>query len=565
MPSVFHDPTLRVTSPQDPPPDSSNSTDTVARAIAAGVHLRYTKPLAATAELVLHRHKWVHRRVDSLELAENATLIHRVSLDFTVPHTSAEVATAAPAASANEGTVYFPVTLLRKARLTCVDLKDESGRTLPMLGRDESATVTLVLIKAIATQQLTKLNVRSSQLPTSLIDDLWYIIASDPNHLSSEFAHRPSDETPQLCARYLFHTPPSVADPPDDRSLPEWLSNRLEERSEEERELRRKLGDHSSFLVALVSQLTTHHIVYAFLENASLGSRRIVKFSRVMPLRMVDPSAVLPDYPAVSSPQGFLDFLLSSLGWRTTVLAFGVQGSLFAASYHLQIAAPKGLELYSAELRRVTRKRAGSSSKRLGLRRRLTRDLGGTVVDRVHLPGELAHLYARFDIAQRGIDQFVAVLRLRLRYSAGWRAHATALSMVNFLAVWLVYVRLRGLMPASSEAVAAVLIAFTGLSVAYLGRPFPHRMTSDFLAGTRFALILSGGASLAAVGLVVLGPPQGGSLAEVRVWWQVVVGTSGVGAGVLLLSYLFSLPSRRILNGVLGWLGQLFPHNHERS
>jgi hypothetical protein len=78
------------------------------------------------AQMMLQRQRWVHRRVEAVTLLDEARILRRISIDFTVPDY-------AGIGQGLGGVSYLPLTLLNKRVLTRFDLRAEDGRALSML------------------------------------------------------------------------------------------------------------------------------------------------------------------------------------------------------------------------------------------------------------------------------------------------------------------------------------------------------------------------------------------------------------------------------------------------
>jgi hypothetical protein len=82
----------------------------------------------AYGALVENQNKWVHRRVESIEIVDERIVRRRISVDFT------------PAALPGLPRAKFaPIALLSKQVLSRFDLRDEAGRSLPLATSTENA------------------------------------------------------------------------------------------------------------------------------------------------------------------------------------------------------------------------------------------------------------------------------------------------------------------------------------------------------------------------------------------------------------------------------------------
>lgn len=94
---------------------------------------------AKTARLLADEERWVHRRVETIELLDARQLRRHSSVDFTLPRF--------PGLEPGEGEAeYVPLSLLRKGVLTAFDLRDEAGASLPLLTRLQGASIAAALL-----------------------------------------------------------------------------------------------------------------------------------------------------------------------------------------------------------------------------------------------------------------------------------------------------------------------------------------------------------------------------------------------------------------------------------
>lgn len=90
---------------------------------------------------------WIHRRVEAVEFYDDISVAHHVSMDLTVP----KLAPCLPNASPPHRRVrILPLTMLAKAPLSGFDLRDESGRSLPVLTTHQNGNVGLSMLRAWA-------------------------------------------------------------------------------------------------------------------------------------------------------------------------------------------------------------------------------------------------------------------------------------------------------------------------------------------------------------------------------------------------------------------------------
>lgn len=89
---------------------------------------------------------WVNRRVESIELEDDKSVLRKVSVDFTIP--APDVGEDQPQ-DAFPRIPYVPVALLRKRALRRFDLRDRNGNALPLLTADQNAKVGASMLTAM--------------------------------------------------------------------------------------------------------------------------------------------------------------------------------------------------------------------------------------------------------------------------------------------------------------------------------------------------------------------------------------------------------------------------------
>lgn len=97
--------------------------------------------VSAFVTMIEAPYAWVHRRVESIDLLSDRSVRRRVSVDFTPrPRSDGKVP------------IHAPIVLLKKGLLTRFDLRDEEGKALPLLTREQSGEFAAQHMLAIATK-----------------------------------------------------------------------------------------------------------------------------------------------------------------------------------------------------------------------------------------------------------------------------------------------------------------------------------------------------------------------------------------------------------------------------
>lgn len=131
--------------------------------------------LAHAAEIrqMLDYTDWVRRRVEQLSFVDEKTVRHRVSVDFKLPDTYAEVR------SLRGGHWLVPLALLKKERpLVDFDLFDEEERALPLVDSREGNEISTAMLIATAS---TLLKQAGDELTPTMADSLQHLVDCRPD------------------------------------------------------------------------------------------------------------------------------------------------------------------------------------------------------------------------------------------------------------------------------------------------------------------------------------------------------------------------------------------------
>lgn len=103
----------------------------------------------ACTRLIADPKSWINRRVETIEMLTHEETRRRVSVDFTLSRD--QIASL----RLDEG-VVVPLSLLTKEPRRNFDLKDESGRSLPVLGKEHNGELALIALLHAALEALPK-------------------------------------------------------------------------------------------------------------------------------------------------------------------------------------------------------------------------------------------------------------------------------------------------------------------------------------------------------------------------------------------------------------------------
>lgn len=120
-----------------------------------------TAGIACTG-LIADPARWINRRVETIELLSHEETRRRVSIDFTLSDQQLDDL------SIGEG-IAVPISVLTKEARRNFDLRDESGRAVPVLGKQQNGELAHVALMSGAV----------NALPSDLTPDVFELLAAD--------------------------------------------------------------------------------------------------------------------------------------------------------------------------------------------------------------------------------------------------------------------------------------------------------------------------------------------------------------------------------------------------
>jgi hypothetical protein len=248
----------------------------------------------ACTDLIADPASWINRRVETIEMLSREETRRRVSVDFTL--SSAQLA----ALDIGEG-IVVPISVLTKEARRNFDLRDESGRAVPVLGKEQNVQLA----------QLATLFAAFSALPNDLPHEAFEILAADLNRIVSA----------------------------GDVEEGEDALGALVDRAERDRWSAIVLDDETC--AALLSVLWSNYVLFAVLPRGG-PNRRILKYSYSEEFTFERDRASLKERWS----------LLKERFRRPDLEKFLIEcpGAGRAASLHVEVAVPEELRVYSAVL-----------------------------------------------------------------------------------------------------------------------------------------------------------------------------------------------------------------------
>jgi hypothetical protein len=134
----------------------------------------------ATAEMLLHWAKWVHRRVETIEFVDDERIRRSMSIDFTMLDTPMFGQLAEEFA-----VVPIPLMFMRKGLLRNFSMVDEEGRSLPLLTREQNTNVGRTALSKLLTLVLGEDRQESAE---GYVDDITLLIRLPSSEAQAPFA-----------------------------------------------------------------------------------------------------------------------------------------------------------------------------------------------------------------------------------------------------------------------------------------------------------------------------------------------------------------------------------------
>lgn len=237
----------------------------------------------AAGLMVVAFERWVHRRVESVQFVGQSRVRRHISVDFRLPR--AEFNGGEPLAAALH---LVPLTFLQKVPLTSFDLRDESGRALPLLTRHENAWVSWSILAAAAELVLGR---RPSEAVIAVLIDI--TMSNEEEALAAVESLNEVDVDGQTLSGSDF--------------------------------FRDLANDFARYFLLLVP------------VTPDPGARRILKFSYDEP------------FPWDSIWQARRG-IAARLNWRDTQFIFELPAVGYGGSFHFELKPPAGLEISRAEI-----------------------------------------------------------------------------------------------------------------------------------------------------------------------------------------------------------------------
>lgn len=431
----------------------------------------------------------VRRHVETVVIEGERTGKRRLTIDLALPREpSVAIATT------SEGCrFYVPVALMAKEPPTSnINLRDETGATLPLLNREQNAGLTFDALISVIAQML------DQTPPDRLRRALREVVFRDglPSAVAREYAY--------VILRDEF---------------PVFFEH-----------------DRAEDVQAIVDDFSENSLIWIGLTGRP-GARRVIKFEYdisvdVPPIPARGPSirTVLVRTPRASHVFEYRDpgdlhqsptllrvwtRIATAFGWAAIPLMIESPHFRGCWSYHMQVRAPEGLEVRDIQL--------------LG---DLTDERGDPAVPQREVDRTGAHLY----FARATVERYAALLVLVRPGRRGFLALcllATGLTCGN---LWAFAAHASA--AASDKGVsAAILLVVPAFLAAFVVRPGEHELAIRLFTGVRFLVLVAGVLSAAAAAALIGVRPSAWSLASSLHIYAV---TATVATGLLAVSWILA-------------------------
>jgi len=383
--------------------------------------------------------EWVHRRREYVSFHDSATVTRRVRVELTVPDVTPRLG------PPRRRVCLVPLTFLEKRELANFDVRDEDGRTIPVLTADETITVsTAALLAAACHAQGCELE----QLEDALIASVREVVQGGGDEPEVAREHD---------ARF-----PSVS-----RSSPVFGP--------------------------ILERLAWQFPVLVLLPDC-VGQRRILEFSydEAVDVRdLVIDVEEMQDRWIGPKPARLLSRLASWLGWSPTRITVPVLSAADCQSYHFEARAPDGVEITEAALVVGPDRKSRSN--------RHAWAPGGT--PRVHL--HISHAVS----GSKG-DALISLRASRRGWLAFAWFSASVIALVLLVGMFWIPTILTAPGHSGATAAAAFLLVLPGVFATVLVRPGEHAMASLLLLSVRGMLLIAGLIAYVAAALPISGLPE---------------------------------------------------------
>jgi hypothetical protein len=469
-----------------------------------------------TGELLASERSWVRRRVEEFSFLDGVRVSREMSVDFYLPPSLADT-----------DVVFVPLGLPRKVELRDLNVRDEAGRSLPVLTRTENATISAAML-LIQAEEILREQRRDEPLETDLVKDLRQVAG---DLIAARWSRTEPMSTSRSALRRIRHAPDDVSKLSAEQRSALWNDTNM-------RGYLQLLSERFLLLVRLEASPRSRRVLkVSYEETADRAEEQPVK------------GRVLPDSWRISKAirKSRLYTIASNRrrGWREGIAiepfnaVFPTRALYGAASYHVEMAVDDDLIICFAELGRWVDEvnlATGETTRKdpVDLRQERAKHRAHLYVPGVVVGDGVGLSRSGFEIAELGYFRVSISLRPGVVLGPAMIAAATT-SMLFVGAI----IRAAGV--AVDHDITLILLAIPALFAAYLVPTSRQGLVRRLYGLLRLSVLASAVIALAAavgVALKLTGT-------QVVVWWLVLGVLSLAVSGPLASALLRTLDRAR--------------------
>lgn len=531
------------------------------KASEVGEHLSDTVRRLGTINfsLIGRWDRWVHRRIEQIELVSDAAAKRRISVDFRLHSTHFGEAVER---DGDRKVHYVPLTLLKKAPVSNFDLRDEGGTALPLLTKRKTSSICAATLSAAtrtmiidsvtrwapksemarAAKEDEEFDIESIQLHPQLEADFLNLCVL-PYERRSDGSKRPTakDVHRKIMARTAGKTPVPVSSWTWTQTDHGWVADGITYVAwilgvTRDQNLSTLIFDLARlYMVAapIADEPERRRVIKLEYEEhySEPGLRIVAGVRKALPaqtswLRRLEDRAEGLSHDKASlhewirprtamkepSRQKIWEALASGIGWRAKRIGFVLPGLGFGGTYHLEVTSPFGTQLRRAELQAI------APGEQTAVR--------GEHANRYARNVTRAHLYLGGDHGGAHGEGQMYIKPKSSTVIRGAALAATTLWVLVLVALALVGTSNHE----SSRAPIGALLLAPGLLAAVAGQRFDHGITQKMVFGLRLLSMAVGG--IAIIAAVLLGTET--TFCDAPVLWAVLLICATALMGILL-------------------------------
>jgi hypothetical protein len=440
-----------------------------------------------TAGLLANESRWVHRRVERLELLDERRARRHISVDLTLPNLASPPWTA----DGDDAQIWLvPIALLRRGLLTSLDVRSAAGASLPVLTREQNSAVAFELLASLAEETLAEAFGEGTPLDQLVRRDLGDVAGArrgDADHPGDiERGRRTTSAVSRFrrsAARAARGGVPFRQ--ADDQRQALWRDSTM-------RGFITMLAERFVLLVPMAARPGTRTIVKLSYEQALEVSPIVAAMERSLGKRRDR---------AVRFARGLIGRAAASFGVRSNSFRAQTRAVFGPESYHVEIAAPDELLIEYASLERTTTVRSVDTPTEHVNVRRVAED---RCTERAHLYESLYTSEEARATPASANEETTTVSAITV-YFFMRPSFVRPAFMIGFLtsAMLSAGLVLKAVGVSRTGDVTALIVVLPAIFAAYL-IPGEHRLVRRMFRGLRFLVFLLSVISFVAAGTLTV-------------------------------------------------------------